>query len=150
MKTKGNTVTIVITIPESHYYKKFEGIANSRVDGYDFSITRNIVDKRAKVFTPEEFKAVSDIRSFAWKLGLMNKVRIPSVVVQRTTLIYLLSKKYSGRILARALGCEVSNISHSLKRYENLKHYKDYQAATSLLSQRLTQCSLVDCSLETL
>lgn len=150
MKTKVNTVSIVITIPESHYYKKFSDLVKSQVDGYDCSITRNIVRKKSKAFTPEEFKAIADIRSFAWKLGLIHKVRIPSVVVQKTVLVYLLSKKYPGRVIARALEYNISNVSHSLKRYENLKHYKDYQETTELLSQRLTQCSLVDCSQEPL
>jgi len=150
MKTKGNTVSIVITIPEWQYYKKFKDIANYKVDGYDCSISRNIVHRKSKAFTPEEFKAIADIRSFAWKFGLIQKTRVPKIIVQKTTLIYLLSKKYSGRIIARALDFYVSNVSHSLKRYENLKHYKDYQEATELLSQHLTQCSLVDCSQEPL
>jgi hypothetical protein len=148
MKTKGNTVSIVITIPESHYYKKFKDIVKYRVDDHKCSITRNVVNQRAKNFTAKEFKSILDIRSFAWKLGLIERTRVPEIIVQRTTLIYLLSKKYSGRIIARALDFDVSNVSHSLKRYENLKHYKDYQAATLLLSLRLKRCSLVDCSLE--
>lgn len=149
MKTPTNTVSIVITIPLQQYYRKFKDISKYKLKDYEYSIEINKAHK-TREYTPEEFSNICDIRSAAWKLGLMQKTRVPEVIVRRTALVYLLKEKYSGPIIARALECDVSNISHTLKRYENLKRYRDYKEAILEISQHLRQCSLVDCSLETL
>jgi hypothetical protein len=149
MKTPTNTVSIVITIPVKQYYRKFKDISKYKLKDYQYSIEINMAQK-TREYTSEEFKSIADIRSAAFKLGLMEKTRVPQVIVRRTALVYLLKQKYSGPIIARALECSVTNISHTLKRYENLKRYRDYQEAVLEISQHLKQCSLVDCSPETL
>lgn len=150
MKTTGNTVSIVVTVSQAHFYKKFKDIASYNIDGHECKVTTNLVGKKRREYTPEEFKAILDIRSVAWKLGLMQKTRVPEVIVRRTVLIYLLKQKYSGPLIARALQFNNSTIVYTMKRYENLKRYRDYQEAILEISQHLKQCSLVDCSPETL
>ena len=144
MKYKGNTVSIVVTIPEKQYYTKFKNIIDYRIDDYECKVVRNVVDKGVRRLTKKELIDVEILRSIADELGVLDKTRESAKVVLRTALVYYLKKKYSGPLLARVFNWNNSNIVFCIRRYEELKHYADYEQASIQVIQHLRQCSLAD------
>ena len=144
MKYNGNTVSIVVTIPESEYYKKFKAISDYSVDGYECKVVRNAISKRKKQLSEQELKTVQQLKIIANDLRALEKNRETATVVIRTTLIYYLKKKYSGPLLARVFNCNDSNIVFCVRRYKELKHYPDYEQASNKIIQHLRRCSLAD------
>lgn len=140
MKFKGKSVSVTITIPKNKI-KAIHKLIPYAVDGYELKIIENPSNFPKSTYISVKYRRmqVETIQNIAHELGVLEKSRRTELVVLRSTLVYFLKAYYSGPTIARAFDWDDSTVVSCVKRYEDLKHYPDYQEASARINQLLKQ-----------
>lgn len=94
--------------------------------------------KRVKVpNTDKRDGEIALIKQIASELKVLQRTRKREVVTLRTTLVYFLRFRYTSTVLSEAFGIVPSAIKACIGRYEELKHYPDWEQAAATVNQRL-------------